>query len=1765
MEKNESSEPAGTDSDMAQTRQVSHLDSLFHGSNVIGSSRSKRGNKSKRLLAELRARHLQESYEFEVRSLEERHRHDLLKAQHELELAKLTEELSVNGSSCSSVDSDHHERVRQFVLGSPVKEMKLERHEDKDTGRMEKGTDIGSIQTALAPMLAGLDLPKVELLAFEGSSSTYWKFIKQFDYYVAPKVKDEGQRLLYLLHYCRGRAREAIEECIMLPSSSGYRRAREILKNLFGQRHVVARALLDDLLKGSDFSLHKSEALSRLAVKMENCAIALEQMDYTADLNALVTIERIVRSLPGYLQHQWAEVVDKITLNSREPNFKDLTEFIASKARVARSRFGQLASGNSSRASVGSSSHNHIRGNTKLNCTVTVDGVANATTEFHCGACAAPHALVECPKFLAMAVAERWTCAKDKGLCFACLKGSHRVRDCKKPATCNINGCKRRHHGLLHYVKEKPNSPLHVASGQSIATKPSPGNVLLGLVPVKLRINSQEIKGYAFLDNGSDTTLIREDAAKVLGINSRADVTTIKTVGGLAHSTKRVDRFEVVSADGTGKVVVEDAVVVRQLPLSKPSLTVKQQVKKWPHLSELPFSDVHGGEVLVLIGCDVPEAHWTLDQRLGGRKQPYAVKTLLGWVALGPQGGTTRRLSSVNCTVSNSQLLLNQLRQLYDSDFTDVQAPEKALSAEDLAALRKVEQGTTFQQGRYTVPMPWRPNAQTGSGNFKIAQSRLRSLEQKLRRDESLLEKYRRTMQQNLEKGYAIRVPKEYLCPDYHTRWYLPHHAVINPKKPDKLRVVLDCAAKYNGRSLNDLLYQGPDTTSDLVSILLRFRREGIAVVADVEEMFMQVNVAEEDRGALRYLWWPDGKLDERPIECQMTRHPFGATSSPFCANFALRRTARDFGIDYDRSVVEAVEKNFYVDDCLISFAKASEAIRFSTQLNELTRRGGFKLKKWVTNSNEVRQSLPGSDAATITIPIPALQQETQRALGLEWNVKNDTLVFRFQMKDKPSTRRGVLSIVSSIFDPLGLNAPFCLPAKQLLQKVCKAKVGWDQLLPPEDLASWEKWVAFVHRLDEVRIKRCIRKDDRLDVGQIELHIFCDASESGYGAVAYARCVPRIGDPYLVLLFSKSRVAPIKTVTIPRLELAAAVLGVRVSEVVRKGMPNFFAKTYFWTDSMIVLYYIRNVNTRFSTFVANRLAVIHQFCSVHQWQHIASGQNPADYSSRGITSERDLTTWTQGPALFCTRNLPTEPPLCLNDPPKEIELKNSPAHVVGSQKGFALNSLLAKYSEWTRLLRAIAWLIRFVHYVQIMFEKRQNGSLKVGDLSVAELELSKMKILTMVQEEAYGSIISQLKGNIDRVRLASCALSRLCPILLDELLCVGGRLRYSEYPTAFKHPIILPNRHVVTDLIIQYYHQSEGHSGPSHVLAAIRECYWIVKGASAVKRVIGKCMACRRASATAGQQMMAPLPLCRVQQGWACFTTVGTDLFGPFSVRRGRSMEKRYGCVFTCLQTRAVHLEIVASLSTDSFIMALMRFIGRRGKPNEIYSDNGSNFIGAISELREHVERWDTRKINRRMASRGIQWHFNPPASSHRGGIWERVIRSVRRILFSVAAEQITNDETLSTYFVEVERILNNRPIVPLLTSDKDSIALTPNDLLLLRDNEGIPVDASVSDTYSRRWKQVNYLAEVFWRRWIREYLPTLQTRQKWLSKGRNFKRNDIVLVLSSPTPRGRWPMGIIESCVEDSDGLVRTVTVRMKDGMVERDVRKVCLLEGTD
>ena len=328
-------------------------------------------------------------------------------------------------------------------------------------------------------------------------------------------------------------------------------------------------------------------------------------------------------------------------------------------------------------------------------------------------------------------------------------------------------------------------------------------------------------------------------------------------------------------------------------------------------------------------------------------------------------------------------------------------------------------------------------------------------------------------------------------------------------------------------------------------------------------------------------------------------------------------------------------------------------------------------------------------------------------------------------------------------------------------------------------------------------------------------------------------------------------------------------------------------------------------------------------------------------------------------------------------------------------------------------------------------------SQKIDALNVRELEDAEREIVKAVQSRCFYDELLSLRSSpqepastpMKKSVKKSSHIYKLDPVLSGGLISVGGRLQRSPISEGAKHPVILPKQHPVSDLIIRHYHQRCGHSGLEHTLSMIREKYWIVQARVSLRRVLNSCFHCKRVQASVGQQKMANLPEDRVCPSEPPFTHVGVDCFGPLFVRRGRSTVKRYGVIFTCMAVRAIHIEIAHSLDTDSFINALRRFISRRGQPQRMRSDNGGNFVSGEKELREAIHGWNQEKIHEFLLAKNIDWVFNPPAGSHYGGVWERCIRTIRKVMKALLREQPLDDEGLLTLLCEVESIINGRPI----------------------------------------------------------------------------------------------------------------------------------------
>ena len=571
---------------------------------------------------------------------------------------------------------------------------------------------------------------------------------------------------------------------------------------------------------------------------------------------------------------------------------------------------------------------------------------------------------------------------------------------------------------------------------------------------------------------------------------------------------------------------------------------------QWPHLQDIPFPDVEEKKISIIIGTNVPEAFIPLDVRQDGPRALIAIRSCLGFSVLGRIGnGSSSPCAAVHNirAAADEFTLSNQVESFWKLEsLGNTSQAAKPKSIEDKRAEKIIESTIGKIDGHYQMGLLWKRCDPRFPNNRPVAEMRLRHLRRRLERDPVLKKKYLAIIDDYVEKGNARKLTPEETKVRSNKTWYLPHHPVLNPRKPGKVRAVFDAASTFAGTSLNEELLRGPDLINNLVGVLVRFRQDPVALIADIKSMFHQVRVIPEDTDALRFLW-TDGDLQNPPEEYKMQVHIFGAKSSPCCANRALKETANDNEAKYGKLVADVVRRNFYVDDLLKSTTTVEQAIDLSLKLISLLQEGGFRLTKFLSNRREVLQAIPEKERAAPKLDLDLDQLPINRTLGLCWDAETDEFYFTSVSTEKPATKRGILSVLSSLFDPLGFLAPYVLPIKALLQELWRLKGGWDDEIQEQQLTVWQRWLKSLSKLPEVRIARCYFNTDMTCVSTIELHLFSDASKIAYAAVGYVRIVDNGRGISCGFITGKSCNCPIKKPTIPQLELMASVLAVRLS------------------------------------------------------------------------------------------------------------------------------------------------------------------------------------------------------------------------------------------------------------------------------------------------------------------------------------------------------------------------------------------------------------------------------------------------------------------------------------------------------------------------------------------------------------------------------------------------------------------------------------------
>ncbi|XDV46694.1 hypothetical protein PO909_014534 [Leuciscus waleckii] len=735
--------------------------------------------------------------------------------------------------------------------------------------------------------------------------------------------------------------------------------------------------------------------------------------------------------------------------------------------------------------------------------------------------------------------------------------------------------------------------------------------------------------------------------------------------------------------------------------------------------------------------CDCPSALAPLEVITGGENEPFAQKTELGWSIIGAANphldrqGSQRfvhRVAVREMPVPSAADILKVL----ESDFIERNSEGKCVSQDDVRFIQILSENIQQKEDGH-MPLPFKgQNPPSLPNNKKLAIIRLQHLKRKFKANQQFYGHYKAFMEDVINKGDAEPAP-EVSVGD--VVWYIPHHGVYHPKKPGKLRVVFDCSAKFCCISLNDTLLTGPDMIHSLVGVLFRFRKE--KVICDIERMFHQFFVRPDNRSYLRFLWWEHGDLDREPKEYQMAVHLFGAASSPGCADFGLKYLAQQYKALYP-SAAAFVENSFYVDDGLVSVPTVKEACELIVEAQELCKRGGLRLHKFNSNESEALHCVEASERVSRVkqLDLNPDSASIEYALGIQWLIESDSFSFNINLKDKPDTRRGILSVIASLNDPLGFVAPFVLSGKCILQELCRRSIGWDDLLPEDLLPRWEEWKAGLRGLKIVWIPRCYHPQDFGKIVSVELHHFADASSVGYGACSYLRCKDVKNKVHCSFVMAKARVAPSKITSIPRLELSAAVVAARMSVLLESELNIKIDEEFFWTDSQVTLAYINNEARRFHIFVANRVQLIREYTIPSQWFYVDTKENPADHASRGLRASDILsTTWLSGPEFLWKEEVHPEPTSSLDLLVGDPEVKTIQAFAIRVTDCTNMLDRLFRLSSWTTLLKVVARIKRLV----------SGRKCQTDVVTVKERESAAKAVIKLVQQQAFSQEIKALE------------------------------------------------------------------------------------------------------------------------------------------------------------------------------------------------------------------------------------------------------------------------------------------------------------------------------------------------------------------------------------------------------------------------------------
>jgi len=1660
-------------------------------------------------------------------------------------------EIELLATDETDVAEEERERfeTNYFDLRSKIQELTNAEKLHNTTGQ---DNSFGNISIRQRIQLAPIPLPR-----FNGNIQDWPSF---YDIFKAMVHNDESLSSAQKFYYLRSSlTNQALDLVKSIPISDGnYEAVIQRLKQRYDNKSLIIQSHIKSILESP--RAEEASATSLQGLYSHVCAhvAALRSIGQPVEHWDAWLITIIISKLDKNTAHGW----QLHQRNTELPKYEQLEEFLAGRCIALESTETHTRSADKSTRQYSKNSESNTRGNGQSSIVRKTLLTASKNTQRPCPCCKEDHKLFACETFKALKIPARLEFVRSERLCFNCFAPFHNADSCKSTYSCKR--CTKKHNTMLHFesqqgaltekTNEGENDSVVAESSQQLpkvlSAHSKGGHVFLATASVLVADNHGEFrKCRIVLDSGSQINFVTSKFASQLQLPRQKTILPVSGIGARQIQSvssialkvrSRVKPFEAELVCHVLPTIIDDLPCCPRPPTG---WNIPEELV--PQLAD-PFFD-HTGTVDLLVGGGI---FFELLEPSRVQLQvgtAYLQDTRFGWVVTGEVNTTcllSARTAGENCD--------DEFRSLCACQPIEYGFESKAnkRTLEESKVLQHFEKTAKRDQtGRFILRLPFKSEVHELGGTLEMARARFLSVERKLQRDEELKLQYVQFMKEYLDMGHMERLREESNVS--RGVFYLPHHPVLKLSSlTTKLRVVFDASAKStSNRSLNDVLMCGPTVQDDLCAILMRFRKHQVVITADVEKMFRQIKIDPRDQDFQRILWRPEP--DVKLETYRLTTVTYGTTPASFMATNCLVSLAEG-SRHSDPEESEIIQRDFYMDDLMTGANTIDECLRLQQRISAILATANLPLRKWCSNSAELLKRIGKSS----NDPLFALQIGTEdivKSLGLSWKPEADE--FRFFGQHDPartrSTKRLLLSDLNRIFDPLGFLSPVLIKGKIFLQQLWQLKIEWDSLLPTDLASRWERFYQELKELSSMSIPRkCIPHRSL----QVEIHGFCDASEEAYGSTMFVRSKDENGRWHSRLLCARTRVAPLKGSTIPRLELNGALTLAQLAKKTAEAWGLRINDIHLWTDSTVVLGWLKSQTSRLKTYVANRVNQILEITDAEQWRHVRTDENPADILSRGVTPSelQDKVLWWNGPHWLAEDESQwvqyTIPLIPEDQIPEKRPIKLALVTVNH------LDNLFKAYSSWRRLVSAVAWISRFIRYLKAKKKVRDPKFLTVPELKEAE-----MIILRQVQAECFGREITTLERQNEVLR--SSKIKSLCPFLENGMLLVGGRLENAAIPIQQKHPIVLPADHHVTRLIFQDRHCELLHCGPQVLLAEVRRRFWPLKGRLMARSVTQKCVRCVKATPRFPQPLMAPLPKARVQCSRP-FTVTGVDFAGPLMIRSGLrrvSGSKVWISIFICFSTRAVHLEIVEDLTSNAFVAALRRFMSRRGRCSKMYSDNGTNFVGAQKELNAAIS-----KSIPELARDGIEWHFYPPSAPHFGGLWESAVKNAKTYLTKMMGETKLTLGELTTLLCQIEACMNSRPISPLSNDPSDLQALTPAHFLI-GGPMTLPPETDISQenpSSLRRWKYVQFLTQTFWKRWHREYLPQCQIRGKWSSMKRTLKKDDVVIIKDDNSSPTKWKLGVVINTHPGNDGIIRVVTIRTAAGTeMRRPVVKLCLL----